>query len=58
MEQNRQKYVRLSGHNSEKLSVVSVRAEPHKGYATEREWHIYSVVPRVIGSKDMNNLVT
>ena len=33
---NRQKSVSFSGHISDGLSVVSVRAEPHKGYVTER----------------------
>ena len=32
---NRQKSVSFSGHISDGLSVVSVRAEPHKGYVTE-----------------------
>ena len=30
------KSVSFSGHISDGLSVVSVRAEPHKGYVTER----------------------
>ena len=33
---NRQKSASFSGHISDGLSVVSVRAEPHKGYVTER----------------------
>ena len=33
---NRQKAVSFSGHISDGLSVVSVRAESHKGYVTER----------------------
>ena len=32
---NRQKFVSLSAHISDGLSVVLVRAEPHKGYVTE-----------------------
>ena len=38
MVQNRQNSVSLFGHISDRLSVVSVRAEPHKGYVTERVW--------------------
>ena len=33
---NRQKYVSFSGHISDGLSMVSVRAEPQKGCVTER----------------------
>ena len=33
---NRQKSVSFSGNISDELSVVLVRAEPHKGYVTER----------------------
>ena len=33
---NRLKSVSFSGHNSDGLYVVLVRAEPHKGYVTER----------------------
>ena len=33
---NRQKSVSFSGHNSDALSVVLVKAEPHKGCVTER----------------------
>ena len=33
---DRQKSVSFSGHISDGLSVVSVRAEPHKRYVTER----------------------
>ena len=33
---SRQKYVSFSGHISDRLSVVSVRAEQHKGSAPER----------------------
>ena len=33
---NRQKSASFSGHISDGLSVVSVSAEPHKGYVTER----------------------
>ena len=33
---NRQKSVSFSGHISGRLSVVLVRAKPHKGYVTER----------------------
>ena len=47
---NRQKFVSFSGHISDGLSVVSVRAEPHKGYVTER---FQSLAPR-----GMENLVT
>ena len=32
---NRQKSVSFSGHISDGLSAVLVRAEPHKGYVTE-----------------------
>ena len=47
---NRQKSVSFSGHISDGLSVVSVRAEPHKGYATERV--------RSSAGGGMENLVT
>ena len=33
---NRQKSISFSGHISDGLTVMSVRAEPHKGYVTER----------------------
>ena len=33
---NRHKSVSFSGHISDGLSMVSVGAEPHKGYVTER----------------------
>ena len=33
---NRQKSLSFSGHTSDGLSGVLVRAEPHKGYVTER----------------------
>ena len=33
---NRQKSVSFSEHISDRLSVVLIRAEPHKGYVTER----------------------
>ena len=33
---HRQKSVSFSGHISDGLSVVLARAEPHKGYVTER----------------------
>ena len=33
---NRQKSVSFSGYISDGLFVVLVRAEPHKGYVTER----------------------
>ena len=33
---NRQKSVSFSGHISDGLSAVLVRAKPHKGYVTER----------------------
>ena len=54
---NRQKSVSFSGHISDGLSVVSVRAEPHKGYVTERvrssAAQCQSLAPR-----GMENLVT
>ena len=54
---NGQKSVSFRGHISDGVSVVAVRAKPHKGYVTERvrssaaKWQ--SLAPR-----GMENLVT
>ena len=42
---NRQKSVSFSGHISDGLSVVSVRAEPHKGHVTESV-ELSSIMPK------------
>ena len=45
---NKQKSVSLSGHNSDRFSVVLVRAKPyaHKGYVTE-SLEIGGIVPKL-----------
>ena len=45
---NRQKSVSFSGHISDGLSVVSIRAEPHKGYRRGME----NLVTKVTGSAE------
>ena len=49
---NGQKSVSFSGHISNRLSVVLVRAKPHKGYATEKLWSstakCQSLAPRAL----------
>ena len=42
---NRQKSVGFSGHISDGLPVVSVRAEPHKGYVTKSA-ELSSIMPK------------
>ena len=58
---NRQKAVSFSGHISDRISVVSVRAEPHKArYATESVRSSVASRQSVIklGSRGMEILVT
>ena len=38
--ENRQKSLSLGGHISDRLSLVLVRAEPHKGDVTEKVWSL------------------
>ena len=54
---NRQKSVSFSGHISDGLSVVLVRAKPHKGYVTEKVQRLAAYCPK-LGSRGMKNLVT
>ena len=53
---NGQKSVSFSGHISDGLSVVLVRAKPHKGYVTESA-ELSGIMPKP-GSRGMENLVT
>ena len=54
---NRQMSVSFSGHISDGLSVVSVRANPHKGYVTERVGSLVAQCQKV-RSRGMENMVT
>ena len=59
MVKNRQMSVILVGHLSDRLSVVvSVRAEPHKGYVTERVWSLAAYVVPTLGSRGKDNMFT
>ena len=40
------KFVSFSRHISDRISVVLVRAKPHKGYVTERVQSISNIVPK------------
>ena len=49
--------VGIVGNFSDRLLAVSVRAEPHKGYVTERVRGLSGIVPR-LGFKGMAYLVS
>ena len=54
---NRQKSVSFNGHISDKLSMMSVRDESHKGYVTEESAELSGIVPK-LDSRVMENLIT
>ena len=55
---NREKSVSFSGHISDRLYVVMVRATPHKGYVTESVCGAQRHSAKKLGYRGMANLVT
>ena len=59
MLQNRKKSVSLVGHISDRLSMVSVRAEPHKGYVAQKVQSSVAYIPVAprLGTSGKENMV-